>query len=77
MPVLYSQKMKIGKTIESRSLIADAKEILACMFLSGSLITGLGLNYLFEFWWADPAAGILIVYFLVKEGYETFSGDDD
>jgi divalent metal cation (Fe/Co/Zn/Cd) transporter len=55
----------------SRSLIADSKETLACMFLSGALLVGLGLNYLYGFWQADPIVGLIIVAYLVKEGYST------
>jgi len=74
MPVLYYFKMNTGKALGSKSLIADAKETLACIMLSVSLLTGLGLNWLWGLWWADPAAGIVIVIFLLKEGREIFSG---
>ncbi|MEQ9619305.1 MAG: cation transporter [Deltaproteobacteria bacterium] len=71
MPVLFYLKNRIGKSIGSRGLVADSKQTLACVYLSVALLTGLGLNYLFGLWWADPAAGLLIVLFLVREGYET------
>lgn len=71
MPLLFIAKYRIGKSIGSRSLIADSKQTLACCYLSAALLVGLGLNYLFGIWWADPAAGIVIVVFLIKEGYET------
>jgi divalent metal cation (Fe/Co/Zn/Cd) transporter len=69
MPILFFMKYKTGKAIGSRSLVADSKETLACVFLSVSLLIGLGLNYLFGLWQADPAVGLVIVLFLVKEGY--------
>lgn len=71
MPLLFYLKYRIGKTIGSRSLVADSKQTLACMYLSLALLTGLGLNYLYGFWWADPAAGLIIVVLLIREGYET------
>ena len=71
MPILFYQKYKTGKALGSRSLVADSKETLACMFLSFALLIGLGANYLFGFWQADPIVGIIIVIFLVWEGYET------
>lgn len=71
MPVLFHFKYQTGIQINSRSLIADSKETLACTFLSVSLLIGLGLNYLFGLWQADPIAGIVIVIFLFREGYET------
>lgn len=69
MPVLFYMKYQTGKAIKSRGLIADSKETLACMFLSAALLIGLGLNYLFGLWQADPVVGLVIVIFLVKEGY--------
>ncbi len=69
MPVLFYMKYRIGMTIDSRSLLADSKQTLACVFLSLSLLIGLGLNYLYGLWWADPVVGLIIVIFLVREGY--------
>jgi divalent metal cation (Fe/Co/Zn/Cd) transporter len=70
MPVLSYQKYKTGKQIQSDALIADSKETLACSFLSLALLLGLGLNYLFGLWQADAFAGIVIVFFLMREGRE-------
>lgn len=70
MPVLTWQKYRTGKQIQSRALIADSKETLACAFLSVALLLGLGSNYLFGFWQADPIAGLIIVIFLFREGLE-------
>ena len=68
MPLLTWQKYKTGKQIKSRALVADSKETLACAFLSVALLLGLGTNYLFGFWQADPIVGLIIVVFLFKEG---------
>jgi len=77
MPVLYILKYRTGTALGSRALIADSKETLTCEFLSLSLLIGLGLNYLYGLWWADPAVGFIIVGFLVYEGFETLEEDDD
>lgn len=73
MPVLFIAKNSVGKSIGSRGLVADSKQTLACCFLSAALLLGLGLNYLYGIWWADPAAGLIIVIFFMKEGYEILS----
>jgi len=70
MPILFLSKYKIGKSIGSNSLIADSKQTLACLFMSFSLLIGLGLNYLWGLWQADPIVGLVIVAFLFKEGFE-------
>lgn len=75
MPILFYAKYKTGKLIRSRSLVADSKETLACLFLSIVLLIGLGLNYMFGLWQADPIVGLLVVAFLAYEGYETLKGE--
>lgn len=72
MPLLAWQKIRVGKAIGSQALIADSKETLACAALSVALLLGLGANYLFGFWQADPLAGLVIVFFLVREGREVW-----
>lgn len=70
MPLLFYLKFRTGKEVNSRSLVADSKQTLACSLLSVALLLGLGLNYLFGLWQADTAVGFIIVIFLVREGYE-------
>ena len=77
MPALFYVKYKTGKSIGSKSLVADSKETLACVFLSVSLLIGLGLNYLYGIWQADPIVGLVIVVFLVKEGYGILTEEED
>ena len=77
MPVLYIKKVQVGKTIGSKSLLSDAKETLACTFLSFALLLGLGLNYLWGLWQADPIVGIIVALYLVKEGREIVTDEED
>ncbi len=70
MPILFYMKYKTGKFLNSKSLVADSKQTLACLFMSISLLIGLGLNYFVGFWQADPIVGLIIVGFLFREGYE-------
>lgn len=70
MPILAWRKRTTGEAIGSRALVADSKETLVCAVLSLALLIGLGANYLFGFWLADPIVGLLIVIFLAKEGWE-------
>ena len=71
MPVLFYMKYRTAMSLKSISLKADSKQTLACVFMSLSLLVGLGLNYLCGFWQADPIVGLVIVVFLVREGYTT------
>jgi divalent metal cation (Fe/Co/Zn/Cd) transporter len=76
MPVLSRMKYQTGKLLKSRSLIADSKETLACVALSIALLIGLGLNYFLGLWQADPVIGLVIAVFLIREGYESFMGEE-
>lgn len=76
MPILFYAKYKTGKSLGSKSLVADSKQTLACLFMSVSLLIGLGLNYLFGLWQADPVVGLIIVAFLFREGYEIIFEDE-
>jgi cation diffusion facilitator family transporter len=76
MPVLFYLKHKTGKSIGSKSLIADAKETLACLFLSIAVLLGILMNLFFGFWQADPIAAILIAIYLVFEGIRTLREED-
>jgi len=72
MPALSWQKFQVGKKIGSQALIADSKETLACFFLSGTLLLGLGSNYVFGLWQADPAVAMVVALFLFREGREAW-----
>lgn len=77
MPFLMRAKYKTGKALGSKSLVADSKQTFACIIMSGTLLLGVGLNYLFDIWWADPIAGIFIALLLFHEGKEVLEGDED
>jgi len=70
MPIVARKKYDLGVAIKSRALVADSKETLACALLSVALLVGLGANYVFGFWQADPIVALLIVAFLFREGRE-------
>jgi divalent metal cation (Fe/Co/Zn/Cd) transporter len=72
MPVLFLLKRRAARRLGSSSLMADSKQTLACMVLSGALLLGLGANALFGLWQADPLVGLGVALYLFREGWETF-----
>lgn len=76
MIALYRAKRNIGKAIHSHSLLADAKQTLACVFLSIAVLTSFMFNYLFGFWQADPIAGLVIAVLLIREGYKAIKEEE-
>lgn len=72
IPVLFILKYRLGKSIGSRSLVADSKETLACVLLSVALLVGLGAYSIWKVWWIDSAAALVIAALIFREGVETF-----
>lgn len=75
MPLLAMGKLRMAAALASRALRAEAKETLACAYLSACLLVGLGANAAFGWWWADPVAALAMVPWLVHEGREALEGD--
>ncbi|MCG8421925.1 MAG: cation transporter [Proteobacteria bacterium] len=74
MPLVSWGKLRAAREIGSAALRAEAKETLACSYLSFALLLGLVTNAAVGWWWADPIAALLMVPWLVKEGFEGLSG---
>lgn len=70
MPLIAWGKFRTARQLKSRALEAEAKETLACAYLSFTLLLGLLGNALAGWWWADPVAAVLMVPWLVREGLE-------
>jgi divalent metal cation (Fe/Co/Zn/Cd) transporter len=70
MPLLSRAKRKVGRALGSAAMHADAKQTEFCTYLSAILLGGLLLNALFGLWWADPAAALIMVPIIAKEGTE-------
>ena len=75
MPLVAWGKLKAAQKIESAALRAEAKETLACAYLSFTLLLGLIANAAAGWWWADPIAALLMTPWLVKEGMEGLRGE--
>jgi divalent metal cation (Fe/Co/Zn/Cd) transporter len=75
MPFLSLLERRTGTELGSASAIADSKQTLICSYLSAAVLIGLVLNLTLGWTWADPAAGLVIVVFAVREGLEAWRGD--
>lgn len=74
MPAVAWGKLRAASAIGSPALRAEARETLACSYLSFTLLVGLALNAALGWWWADPVAALCMVPWLVKEGAEGIRG---
>lgn len=70
MPILSRSKRRIGKELKSGAMQADATQTEFCTYLSAILLFGLGANWLLGWWWADPAAALVMVPLIAKEGID-------
>lgn len=75
MPLLARAKREVAASINSRALQADSRQTDICAYLSAILLTGVGLNALFGWWWADPVAALVMVPIIAKEGVEALRGE--
>lgn len=57
-----------GRQLGNVVLTTEARVTLIDAALAGALLTGVGLNTLFGWWWADPLVGLVIVYYGLTEG---------
>lgn len=75
MPLLAWFEVRTGRELESTSVMADAKQLILCVYLSGAVFIGLILNALFGWWWADSVAALIVAVLAVREGIEAWRGD--
>lgn len=75
MPFLSWAQRRAGREIGSASAVADSKQTLLCTYLSAAVLVGLVLNAALGWWWADPAAGLVLAVLAVREGRNAWRGD--
>ena len=75
MPLLARRKRAVGMALGSRSLSADATQTSLCAWLSAIALSGVVLNAALGWWWADPAAALLMTPIIANEGVQAFRGE--
>ena len=76
MAALARRKFAVAEALGSRAMRADAMESVTCGWLSLVVVLGLVAEEPTGVWWIDAVTSLVIVGFLVKEGHETWRGDD-
>ena len=77
MPVISIWKLRAAARGGFHSIAIEAKETIACSYLSLTLLVGLVANALLGWWWLDAATALLLVPWLVREGLEGVRGEED
>lgn len=60
------------KQLDNPVLLSEARVTLVDGVLAGAVLVGLALNALFGWWWADPLAALVIVYYGLREGWHAW-----
>lgn len=69
MLLLARGKLVTGRRLGNLVLTTEARVTVIDAALAGAVLIGIGLNALFAWWWADPLAGLVIVYYGLTEGW--------
>lgn len=56
-----------GEALDNPVLTAEARVTVIDAVLAAAVLLGLALNALAGWWWADPAAGLVVVYYALRE----------
>ena len=76
MFVLARRKLDVASQLGSRAMRTDAIESITCGWLSLVVVVGLTANLLLATWWIDAVTSLGIVWFVLKEAREAWSGED-
>ena len=76
MPLLARAKRQVGTELGSHATVKEGAQNMVCAYLSVALLAGLLANALLGWWWADPAAALVIAGVALHEGRETWKGED-
>ncbi len=76
MPAFGIAKRRVGGRLGSSATVSEGAQNLLCAYLSLAVLAGLLGNTLFGAWWLDPLAGLFIAYVAVREGRESWRGEE-
>jgi hypothetical protein len=68
MFALAAGKSRVGRSLGNPVLRAEGRVTLIDGILAASVMVGLLLNAVSGIWWADPAAGYVLLYYATREG---------
>ncbi|MFI6151109.1 cation transporter [Kitasatospora sp. NPDC051170] len=75
MFALASGKARTGAALDNPVLRTEGRVTLIDGLLAAAVLLGLVLNSTLGWWWADPAAGYVLVYYAAREVREIFFGE--
>lgn len=73
MLALAVAKGKTGRALGNVTLETESRVTMVDAYLAGAVLLGLLLNAIGGWWWADPLAGLVVVYYAVREAGAAFA----
>jgi divalent metal cation (Fe/Co/Zn/Cd) transporter len=73
MFVLADGKRRTGRALGNPVLETEARVTVIDGLLACAVLLGLALNAVLGWWWADPVAGLVIVYYAVREAHQIYA----
>ena len=73
MFALAAGKARTGRALGNPVLRTEGRVTMIDGILAVAVLLGLALNAALGWWWADPAAGYVLVYYAAREVREIFS----
>jgi divalent metal cation (Fe/Co/Zn/Cd) transporter len=70
MLALAAGKSSTGRALGNPVLQTEARVTLIDAYLAAAVLLGLVANAAPDWWWADPLAGLVIVYYGLREGHQ-------
>ena len=70
MAVLWRWRLSLADRLGSPALRGDAACSVVCLYLALATLAGLALNSWFGWWWADPIAGLALIWWIRGEARE-------
>lgn len=70
MPWLWRWRLRLSEQLHSPALRADAACSAVCLYMAATLLVGLALNHVLGWWWADPVAGLAMIWWIRGEAAE-------
>ena len=72
MFALAAGKARTGRALDNPMLRTEGRVMLIDGILATAVLLGLVLNAALGWWWADPAAGYVLVFYAAREAREIF-----
>jgi divalent metal cation (Fe/Co/Zn/Cd) transporter len=70
MAVLWRWRLALADRLGSPALRGDAACSVVCLYLAAATLMGLAVNGLLGWWWADPIAGLALIFWIRGEAAE-------